>query len=100
MGAGIALFNRYSGLTAAAAVSPRSPVAAGRLSGTCLMSMQSEPKPAYIPPITCTCGGTAMLARTVLQPTKLGVAELRMFQCFACRDVAEVLVDPYGATSR
>ena len=58
------------------------------------MSVQQkqEFKKAYIPPIDCKCGGTAMLVRTAHQRTKSGTAELRMFQCYACRAVTEVTV--------
>lgn len=59
------------------------------------MSMQQrEARAAYIPPISCKCGGRAMLTRTIFESTKLGTAEVRTFQCFACRNFTEVLVEP------
>jgi hypothetical protein len=59
------------------------------------MSMQRQPafKAAYIPPIECKCGGTAMLVRTVHQGTKSGTEELRMFQCYACHNITEIIVE-------
>jgi len=59
------------------------------------MSMQPQPefKKAYIPPIDCKCGGTAMLVRTMYQRTKSGTEELRMFECYACRNITEVIVE-------
>ena len=58
------------------------------------MSMQQpETKRAYVHPIDCKCGGTAMLVRTVHHRTNSGTEELRMFQCYACRDVTEVIVE-------
>jgi hypothetical protein len=58
------------------------------------MSAQQQPefRAAYVPPIDCKCGGTAMLVRTVHQRTESGAEEVRMFQCYACRDVTEVIV--------
>jgi hypothetical protein len=59
------------------------------------MSVQqrTERKPAYIPPITCKCGGIAMLIRTAHQPAKSGLAELRTFQCYICHDLTEKTVE-------
>ena len=57
------------------------------------MQPQQEFKTAYIPPIDCKCGGTAMLVKTRHQRTKSGTEELRMFQCYACREVTEVIVE-------
>ena len=54
---------------------------------------QPETKRSYVHPIDCKCGGTAMLVRTVYQRTKSSTEELRMFQCYACRDVTEVIVE-------
>jgi hypothetical protein len=48
---------------------------------------------AYIAPIKCKCGGTAMLVRTAHQATPTGIAELHMFQCYACRDTTEIIVE-------
>jgi len=62
------------------------------------MSMQQRPQPEsdYIPPIDCSCGGTAMLVRTSHQRTKSGTEELHMFQCFACRNTTEIIVENWG----
>jgi len=56
------------------------------------MAIQQQPDPqtAYIPPLKCKCGGTAMLVRIAYQRKKSGTEELRMFQCYACREVTEV----------
>ena len=54
---------------------------------------QTETKRAYVHPFDCKCGGTAMLVRTVHQRTASGTEELRMFQCYSCRNVTEVNVE-------
>jgi len=61
------------------------------------MALQQRPesKSAYVPPITCECGGNAHLIRIRLDPLKsTSGAELRTFQCYSCRQLIEVTVEP------
>ena len=56
---------------------------------------QFELKPTYVRPITCICGGTAYLIRSVRHPLILGGrTEIRTFQCYKCRQLTETTAEP------
>ena len=54
------------------------------------LQQQPESRAAYIHPIDCKCGRSAMLVRTVLRP----VGELHIFQCYQCRELIEESSEP------